>query len=237
MVAIDLRGGNAGRQIAANLGVYDEEWASKLEGRDAVIHLAADADPHMTAETANMNHLIFENVLRASLEKGVSRFVFASSMWVVAGHRFSRRLLAADIPAKPINPYGESKLRSELAGLRACRGRPMDFIALRVGAYDPSIVAPDKKLDQGSWGQAMWISTRDLCNGFEAAVTAPGPQNVVLNLTSENRPARFDIVRTIQAIGYRPRDGGKLQMSKKVWVADLKARYTLATGRVKAGWF
>jgi NAD+ dependent glucose-6-phosphate dehydrogenase len=59
----------------------------------------------------------------------------------------------------------------------------------------------------GRWGQAMWLSNRDLCQAMERAVLAEGVGFAVLNLMSENPGMRWDIATTKQVIGYTPRDG------------------------------
>ena len=56
----------------------------------------------------------------------------------------------------------------------------------------------------------MWLSDRDLCDGFEKAVAAPAALRfAILNLMSENPGMRWDIETTKRAIGYAPRDGWK----------------------------
>ena len=59
----------------------------------------------------------------------------------------------------------------------------------------------------GTWGQAMWLSNRDLCQAMERAVLADGVGFAVLNLMSDNPGMRWDIETTKRAIGYAPRDG------------------------------
>jgi hypothetical protein len=58
-----------------------------------------------------------------------------------------------------------------------------------------------------TWGQAMWLSNRDLCQAMERAVLADNVGFAVLNLMSDNPGMRWDIETTKRTIGYAPRDG------------------------------
>ena len=64
----------------------------------------------------------------------------------------------------------------------------------------------------GTWGQQMWLSTRDMCQAFERAVLVEGVRFAVLNLMSDNPGMKWDIETTRRVIGYAPRDG---------WTAEL----------------
>ena len=60
----------------------------------------------------------------------------------------------------------------------------------------------------GAWGQRMWLSNRDLCQGFEKAVLAPpAVRFAVLNLVSRNEGMRWDLEAARELIGYAPLDG------------------------------
>ena len=68
----------------------------------------------------------------------------------------------------------------------------------------------------GSWGQAMWLSNRGLCQAMERAVLAEGLGFVVLNLMSDNPGMRWDIETTKQTIGYAPQDGVAPVLTKTI---------------------
>jgi len=86
-----------------------------LEGVDAVIHEAAIASVPLSmknpALTNEVNVLGTLNLLKASLEVGVKRFVYASSSAVYGAP--SKLPISEDAPLKPISPYGESKMAAE----------------------------------------------------------------------------------------------------------------------------
>ncbi len=54
--------------------------------------------------------------MRSQRRKAMRRVVFASSNWVMAGHRPSAGALTTDMEPYPINPYGVSKLVGERMG-------------------------------------------------------------------------------------------------------------------------
>ncbi len=87
-----------------------------LEGVDTVFHLAARVSIRHSLETfvedARTNLMGTLNVLRAAGQAGVRRFIFASSMGVYADSP-DQRPIDEDHPARPLSPYGISKLAAE----------------------------------------------------------------------------------------------------------------------------
>lgn len=85
-----------------------------LDGFDAVVHLAAlsndplgDLNPDLTYE---INHRASVRLAELAKERGVSRFLFASSCSLYgAGEGF----LDEEAPFNPLTPYGESKILTE----------------------------------------------------------------------------------------------------------------------------
>src|SRR5487761_1856026 len=105
--------------VAADLGAPDGCWVKQFEGAAAVVHLAGD--PYATAgwESVVQNNIDLSlNVLSAVRLYRVSRLVFASSNWVMAGYRFAEGPITPVLPPRPINAYGSAKLFIERAGLQ-----------------------------------------------------------------------------------------------------------------------
>jgi NAD+ dependent glucose-6-phosphate dehydrogenase len=195
--------------VTADLSVYDETWASEFEGVDTAIHLAGDPFATATWDSVQRNNIDGTlSVFRAAQSHRVKRIVFASSNWVMAGHRFGSERLTTDLEPRPINPYGCGKLLCERAGRQLWQQSGISFIALRIGCcqHIPGN-HPGPQIEHGIWGQQMWLSDRDLCQGVERAVFAEQVQFAVLNLMSDNPGMRWDIEQTRQLIGYAPRDG------------------------------
>jgi len=86
-----------------------------LEGIDAVIHEAAIASVPLSiknpALTNEINVQGTQNLLKASIEAGIKRFVYASSSAVYGTP--SKLPISEDASLRPISPYGESKVAAE----------------------------------------------------------------------------------------------------------------------------
>lgn len=200
---------NEPQVVTADLSQYDEAWAQHFAGSDAVIHLAGD--PYATAswESVQRNNIdLTLNVFRAAHSYHVKRIVFASSNWVMAGYRFGTERLTTKLAPWPINPYGCGKLLCERVGRQLAHQTDISFVAMRIGCcqHIPGN-KPGPQIENGVWGQQMWLSDRDLCNGMERATFAEHVRFAILNLMSDNPGMRWDIEQTRHVIGYVPRDG------------------------------
>jgi NAD+ dependent glucose-6-phosphate dehydrogenase len=192
----------------ADLSVYDEAWARTFAGADAVIHLAGMPWPTASwEEIQRLNIDMTLHIARAARAHRPKRIIFASSNWVMAAYRFGTERLTTDLSPHPLNPYGVSKLIGERIGA-SLAAEGVSFIAFRIGyAQHRPGNFPGAHMEYGSWGQLMWLSDRDLCNGMERGVLAEGVDFAVLNLMSDNPGMRWDIETTRATIGYAPRDG------------------------------
>ena len=182
--------------------------SAQFAGVDAVIHLAGNPSPRTSwASAQRLNIDLTANVFEAAAAQGVRRVVFASSNWVMAGHRPGEGALTTDMEPYPINPYGVSKLVGERMGRSMHARRGVSVICFRIGYLQQDDNLPGAHMGWGGWGQAMWLSNRDLCQAMERAVLAEGVGFAVLNLMSDNPGMRWDIETTKRAIGYAPQDG------------------------------
>ena len=90
-----------------------------VAGVDAVIHEAAMISVPLSIEDPELAHSVNVGgtlaLLKASLERGVKRFVYASSC-AVYGEQ-ARLPISEDAPPKPLSPYASSKLVAE----QSCR--------------------------------------------------------------------------------------------------------------------
>jgi nucleoside-diphosphate-sugar epimerase len=206
LLDVDARGDAAIQ--AADLADWDDAWVSRFAGVDTVIHLAGNPSPQTSwASAQRLNIDLTANVYEAASAQGVRRVVFASSNWVMAGHRPGGGTLTTEMAPYPINPYGVSKLVGERMGRSAHARRGLSVICFRIGYLQRGDNQPGPHMGWGGWGQAMWLSNRDLCQAMERAVLAEGVGFAVLNLMSDNPGMRWDIETTKRAIGYAPRDG------------------------------
>src|ERR1700722_525077 len=89
-----LNPGNDPTVHTADLSTYDQDWAAEFGGVDTVLHVAADPSPRAGwARIQSRNIDLLLNVLVVAHAHSARRVVFASSNFVVAGHRFGRGAL------------------------------------------------------------------------------------------------------------------------------------------------
>jgi nucleoside-diphosphate-sugar epimerase len=206
LLDVDARGDAAIE--ALDLAEWNQGWVARFAGVDAVVHLAGNPSQRADWESAQrLNIDLTANVYEAAAVHGVRRVVFASSNWVMAGYRPGKDRLTTDMPPHPVNPYGVSKLVGERMARAAHDARGLSVICFRIGYIQRGDNLPGSHMGGGEWGQAMWLSNRDLCQAMERAVLAEGVGFAVLNLMSDNPGMRWDIETTKRAIGYAPRDG------------------------------
>jgi nucleoside-diphosphate-sugar epimerase len=200
---------NDSQVTTADLSVYDDAWARQFDAVDAVIHLAGNAFATASWESVQRFNIdLTLNVFRAAQSYRAKRIVFASSNWVMAGYRFGSERLTTELAPRPINPYGCGKLLCERVGRQLALQSGVSFIALRIGCCQHIAGnIPGPHIENGLWGQQMWLSDRDLCHGVECAAFAEHVPFAVLNLMSDNPGMRWDLEQTRQVIGYVPRDG------------------------------
>jgi NAD(P)-dependent dehydrogenase (short-subunit alcohol dehydrogenase family) len=202
----DSRGDSA--VAVADLTEWNDAWVQQFADIDAVIHLAGDPSPQASwASVQRLNIDLTANVYEAAARHTVRRVVFASSNWVMAGHRPGEGPLSTEMEPYPINPYGVSKLIGERMGRALHLRCGTSVICFRIGYAQRGDNRPGTHMGWSSWGQAMWLSNRDLCHAMERAVLADGVGFAVLNLMSDNPGMRWDIEMTKQTIGYAPQDG------------------------------
>jgi NAD+ dependent glucose-6-phosphate dehydrogenase len=206
---LDIDDGGDPAVTASDLAQWHDSWVFTLADADALLLLAGD--PWPDADWASIERLNLDltlNVYEAAARQRVKRVIFASSNWTMGGYRSADGPLTTDLTPSPVNPYGASKLVGERLGRSYAERWGMSVICFRIGYCQRGENLPGPHMSQGVWGQQMWLSNRDLCDGFEKAIIAPPDLRfAVLNLMSDNPGMRWDIETTKRLIGYVPRDG------------------------------
>lgn len=216
--------------IQADLCRYDPAWVKRFEGADAVLHLAADAaafSPWPSIQRLDIDMML--NVFLAAVEARVPRLVFASSNWVLGGHRFDDVALNAATPPLPINPYGASKLFAERAGKSLSERFGISVICLRIGYCQRDVEnRPGPHMRFGRWGQQMWLSDGDWCRAAVCAVEAADVPFAIVNAVSNNTGMRWDLAEAKRLTGYVPQDSHTPVvtplMAAKEWFARRRHR-------------
>lgn len=126
-----------GREIVVKDLDADTDWSAALENQQVVIHAAArahimkDEVPDPLAEYRKVNVEGTLNLARQSVEAGVKRFVYISSIKVngeqtIEGIPFK----ADDLPA-PQDPYGVSKMEAEEGLQRLAADTGLEVVIVR----------------------------------------------------------------------------------------------------------
>lgn len=123
----------------------DTHWSEALEGVGAVVHLAARA--HVMHETAAAPLAAFravnvagtERLARVAAEKGVRRFVYASSIKVNGESTATTPFTEADTAA-PVDPYAVSKYEAEQALRLTAKETGLEVVMVRPPlVYGPGV--------------------------------------------------------------------------------------------------
>jgi NAD+ dependent glucose-6-phosphate dehydrogenase len=211
-----------GETVVADLGVWDERWARRFEGVEAVVHLAGNPVAYADwPELIGPNVDAAVNVFAAAERAKVRRVVFASSNHVMGGYQDEPgATITTDLPPKPglryvadgagrfSGPYAATKLFGErLAANYASRG--FEAVAVRYGWVWKGVNQPDAlPAERGDWFRSMWLSDGDFFRLTECCLTATlADRFTVVNGMSANAGMRWDLTATERAVGYRPRDG------------------------------
>ena len=111
-----------------------------LAGAEAVVHLAAVPGPRVrpASATFDVNVRSIYNVVDAAIAHGLSRIVFASSVFTLGWHVDADRFWPDYVPVDeahrlaPLEAYGLSKVVGEEICATACRRTDVTAISLRI---------------------------------------------------------------------------------------------------------
>jgi nucleoside-diphosphate-sugar epimerase len=192
--------------IVADLAEADDAWRDLFDEADAVVHLAANPNEFATwEELVGPNIDALANVLLAAVQAGVERVVFASSNHAMGGYRERAETpITVDLPPRPGNAYGATKLMGERLGRSVAQSSELTFVALRIGWVQKGENRPETLPDD--WARALWLSNDDMLRLFTCAVETelePG-SFVVVNGLSHNAGTRWSLAETQARLGYTP---------------------------------
>ena len=197
-----------------------ESLLPAFEGKDVVVHLAADRSATADWESALRNNFVGTyNVFEAAKRAGVKRVVFGSSQHSVGGNyldepycsifagEFDRvqrpyPLLDEDTPIRPSGYYGASKAYGEALGSVYKDYHGVQSIHIRIGWT----ISSDVPTFSGA-ALALWLSHRDTSQIHRLAVDAPDDLDyAVVFAMSNNYWGIFSLDRARKLLGYEPQD-------------------------------
>ena len=123
----------------------ETDWSGRLEGHDAVVHLAArvhvmrDASADPLAAFRRVNRDGARRLAEAAAKAGVARFVHASSVKALGEAASPDRPMTDATPPRPSDAYGISKLEADQALADVAAAGPMTVVSLR----PPLVYGPD----------------------------------------------------------------------------------------------
>lgn len=150
-----------GQEVVVDSLTVDTDWSKALLSQEVVIHAAARAhvmsdqssDPIVEYRKVNVEGTL--NLARQSVEAGVKRFVYISSIKVngeqtAPGKPFTER----DAPA-PSDPYGVSKMEAEEGLMELAQNTELEVVILR----PPLVYGPGAK---GNFASMLNLVKRQL---------------------------------------------------------------------------
>ena len=219
ITSLDLTEAEGADSIVADISDL-EAIAPAFEGKDAVIHLAADRRADSPWDSVLPNNLVGTyNIFEAAKRAGVGRVVFASSNHATGGfyldppwsHIFSGEFDRVQDPYRRINEsdrirpdgyYGVAKAYGEALGSYYWDYHALRSIHLRIGwvlANDDPTFSP--------FALSIWLSHRDTAQIVQRSIDAPDSlTNEVVYATSDNRWNIFSIEKAKRVLGYAPED-------------------------------
>jgi nucleoside-diphosphate-sugar epimerase len=180
-----------------------------MKGVDSVIHLAATSDEAPFLEELLPNNVIGAyNVFEAARLEGLRRIVFASSVQAGGGVPYKREgdvTSEIDMLPRPGTLYGASKVLGESMGRFFYNRYGIEFVALRLGAFQPY----DSDWLKTGQGEEIWLSPRDCAGIIKLAVEKPGVKYAVVNATSKTSKEVLPLQSAHEALGFVPQDDSR----------------------------
>jgi len=177
-----------------------------MAGVDVVVHLAATSDEAPFVEQLVPNNVIGTyNVFQAALEAKVRRVVFASTGQTVNGRTMSVPIHPSD-PPSPVTTYGVTKVFGEILGRYYRDQHGLEFIALRIGAFQPY---DSNWLKQERGPHNVWLSPKDMVQILSLAIEKEGVGYAVVFATSKPIREHLSLEEARAVLGYEPIDDAK----------------------------
>ena len=215
LYGIDIKESSNERCYKADIANFDElkEVMEKINGIDAIIHLAADKRIDAPWESVLKNNIIgTRNIYEIARLFNIPKVIFASSNHVTGGYEKIEGIydgLIKIIPSLHIRPnsyYATSKAFGEALARQFYEQYGIKSICLRLGS-----VLEDDDPSKNTRLLSTWLSHRDLIQLFEKSIAANVEYGIYYGV-SNNRNRFWDLSNAKKDLGYEPIDDA----SKKV---------------------
>ncbi len=199
----DLAASDEPRSFVGDLSEI-EPLRAAMRAVDVVVHLAATSDEAPFVEDlVGPNIVGVYNVLEAAHLENVRRVVFASSVQAVGfGWREAAQPIDVVAPPRPSTLYGATKIMGETLGRYYHDKHGLEFIALRIGAFQPY----DSPLLRHRTLRELWLSPRDAASIFCAAIETSGIGYGIANATSRTPIERLSLQPARDLFNWEPQD-------------------------------
>lgn len=217
-----------------------------FDGVSDVVHLAAYGSVVESITDPDSNFAVNVqgtlNVLRAAVDAGVRRMVFASTGGALIGDA-APPVNERSLP-KPISPYGASKLCGEAYCHAFAKSYGLETLCLRFGnVYGPhsahkkgavtmfiKALMNDEPIVIYGDGTASrdYIHVDDLCAGIKAALDAPLVGGDVFHLASGRETTILDLANILRNVAGKPNHPIEFKAGRRGEVARNFADYSKA---------
>lgn len=177
-----------------------EHLIASMEGVDVLIHLAANANPDEDMEGILAPNIIgTTNVFYAGIEANCDKIIFASSAQTIEGYEKDMQVYT-DMPVKPGNFYGVSKVFGEALLSCYCSNTKVRGICLRIGAYE----FPRDHTEMNARDMSAFLHPDDFNQALEKCIEDEKINFEIFNIISNNTYKRLDITKTKDLLNYLP---------------------------------
>ena len=210
--------------VVGNIGPKTD-WTTALSGVNHVIHLAAmvhvmksNVDSEIKFQSVNTEGT--KNLIRASVEAGVERFVFLSSVKVMGENTIGRNPFTEKDKPHPKDAYARSKLDAENVIWEAVRGTQTVATVLRPPlVYGPGVGANFQRM------------VRLIKKGFPLPLASVQNSRSLISVTNLS-----DAIKTILLAGSRKDGTYFISDGEDVSTADLVRRLSRFMGLPERLW-
>jgi len=203
-----------GAESRTTLGDVNDEaaMAGALDGRDAVVYLAMGYGSSGRRSVNDINAAFDVNLrgwyrtLHIGLERGVRRWVYASSLSVYQNYRQPRT--DESRPADAWDPYGFSKRLAEHVCAAAAQHDPQAVIlALRLIMPYTEAERPALRKNPDRAAHAVWFQApEDMRRLFLAALACDKPGCHIVQTTGDLTGNHLPNTRATELLGWAPRE-------------------------------